>query len=178
MARRSPRGAVPTDESVELVARRHSATPYPGAVAVDEELLSLHRYYLAANQQRVLFQRLLREHAAEHGGAPQYGGEDWNESWLAMSYWYAGLFVVIEGWQELGLHDDEVDRLLESPNVDLLRRFRNGTFHYQRRYWSEKFVDLIRDGEDVPAWISELNRMLGRFFLIQFDRIPADAPPR
>lgn len=147
-------------------------------MAVDEELLSLHRYFLAANQERVQFEKLLAEHAAQRGAAPVYAGENWNESWLWMSYWYAGLYVVIEGWRELGLVDDEVDRLLESPNVDLLRRFRNGTFHYQRTYWSEKLVELIRDGVDVPQWVSDLNRMFGRYFLIQFGRISPDAPAR
>ena len=91
---------------------------------------------------------------------------------------YAGLYVVIEGWRKLGLEDEEVDRLLESPNVELLRRFRNGTFHYQQKYWSEKLVELIRDGEGVPQWVSELNRMFGRYFLIRFGRIPPDAPAR
>lgn len=32
-----------------------------------------------------------------------------------MSYWYAGLFVVVEGWRDLGLQDAEIDGLLESP---------------------------------------------------------------
>jgi hypothetical protein len=144
--------------------------------AVDEDLLSLHRYFLAANQQRELFDRLITEYAEEHGEPPRYGGEMWNESWLAMSYWYAGLYVVIEGWRDLGMHDDRVDALLTSPNVDLLRLYRNGTFHYQSRYWSEKFLALIRDGEDVPTWVRELNRMFGRYFLVRFGRIPPDAP--
>jgi hypothetical protein len=147
-------------------------------VAVDEELLSLHRYYLAANQQRVQFEQVLQDQATDHGGAPVYAGENWNESWLWMSYWYAGLYVVIEGWRDIGLEDEHVDRLLDSSNVELLRRFRNGTFHYQRKYWSEKLVELIRDGQDVPHWVSELNRMFGRYFLIRFGRIPPDAPAR
>lgn len=142
----------------------------------DEEFMSLHRYYLAANLQREQFDRLIVAYAEEHGEPPQYGGEGWHESWLAMSYWYAGLYVVIEGWRELGLHDDRVDPLLESPNVELLRRYRNGTFHYQRRYWSERLIELIQDGEDVPAWVRDLNRMFGRYFLIRFGRVPPDAP--
>jgi hypothetical protein len=72
-------------------------------VAVDEELLSLHRYYLAANQQRVQFEQVLQDHATDHGGAPVYAGENWNESWLWMSYWYAGLYVVIEAGGTSGL---------------------------------------------------------------------------
>jgi len=147
-------------------------------MAVDEELLSLHRYFLAANQQRVQFEKLLGDHADQHGGAPVYAGENWNESWLWMSYWYAGVYVVVEGWRDLVLEDEEVDRLLASPNTELLRRFRNGTFHYQSKYWSEKVVELIRDGENVPQWAGDLNRMFGRYFLIRFGAIPPDAPAR
>lgn len=32
---------------------------------------------------------------------------------IFMSYWYGGLYVVIEGWKELGLHDPEIDQLIE-----------------------------------------------------------------
>jgi hypothetical protein len=131
-------------------------------------MLSLHRYFLAANQQRTHFEELLTKHAEAHGEAPAYAGEGWNESWLAMSYWYGGLYVLIEGWQELGLKDPQLDALLASPNVGLLKRYRNGTFHYQRRYWDDRFVGLIRDGQDVVTWVRELNSQFGRFFLEWF----------
>jgi hypothetical protein len=72
---------------------------------------------------------------------------------------------VIEGWGDLDLHDDEIDGLLESPNVDLLRRYRNGVFHFQREYYDERFVGLIRDGEDVVTWVRDLNSAFGRYFL-------------
>ena len=49
-----------------------------------------------------------------------------------MSLWYGGLYVVIEGWKELGLSDPHVDDLLRSSNVELLKRYRHGTFHFQR----------------------------------------------
>jgi hypothetical protein len=49
-----------------------------------------------------------------------------------MSYWYAALYVVIEGWRDLGLADATIDALLQSPNVDLLKRYRNGVFHFQK----------------------------------------------
>jgi hypothetical protein len=133
-----------------------------------EEVMSLHRYFNAANQQRAEFDRLIKEHREKHGEPIKYGGEDWNESWIAMSYWYGGLFVVIEGWQELGLTDDQVDALLESPNVALLKRYRNGVFHFQRKYFDERFLELIRDGEDVVTWVRELNQQFGRWFLEWF----------
>ena len=80
-----------------------------------------------------------------------------------MSYWYAGLYVVIEGWRELGLHDDVIDELLESPHVKLLRRYRNGAFHYQRKYFDDRFMDFMKPG--APAWIRSVRHEFSRWFL-------------
>jgi hypothetical protein len=30
-----------------------------------------------------------------------------------MSYWYAALYVIIEGWKKLDLRDEAIDRLLD-----------------------------------------------------------------
>ena len=135
-----------------------------------EEVMSLHRYYLAASMERDTFLRIITGHAQMTGQARRYAGENWNESWIAMSYWYGGLYVVVEGWGELRLADSDVDALLASPNVELLRRYRNGVFHYQRRYWDERFQELIRDGEKVVNWVHELNREFGRWLLEWFER--------
>jgi hypothetical protein len=70
-------------------------------------------------------------------GAPV--GEAEIESFLYMSYWYGALYVVIEGWRELKLADTGIDNLLESPNVDLLRKYRNGVFHFQADYNDKRF---------------------------------------
>jgi|SRR6266478_1201315 len=43
-----------------------------------------------------------------------------SQSGLKMALLYGMLYVVIEGWQELGLSDPEIDQLLKSPNVGLL----------------------------------------------------------
>ena len=124
------------------------------------EFVALHRYYIWANRMRVHFDELLNEQEPRRPG--------WDiDSRTYMSYWYAGLYVVIEGWQELGLSDPAIDELLQSPNVALLRRFRNGVFHFQRIYDDERFIGLIRDGEMVVEWIRRLNEEFGRFCLSQ-----------
>ena len=87
------------------------------------------------------------------------------ETRLYMSYWYGGLYVVIEGWRELELTDETVDRLLESPNVDLLRRFRNGTYHFQKQYFDSRFLDLIVEGENVVQWVRGVREAFSQFFL-------------
>jgi len=123
-----------------------------------EAELSLHRYFIAANRMRVHFDEVLQ--AGKDARKPHQV-----ETRLYMSYWYAGLYVVVEGWEELKLRDLEIDKLLQHKNVALLKRFRNGVFHFQKKYDDARFTDLIQDGEDVVGWIRKLNLEFGRWFL-------------
>ena len=87
------------------------------------------------------------------------------ETFLYMSLWYATFYVLIEGWQELGLSDKKIDELLKSKNVDLLRRYRNGVFHFQKEYIDKRFTKLMIDGQDIARWIRELRDEFSRWFL-------------
>ncbi len=87
------------------------------------------------------------------------------EGFLYMSYWYAGLYVVVEGWRTLNLTDPVIDRLLQSENTDLLKRYRNGVFHFQSDYDDERFLAFVRDGNDSVSWVRELNTEFGGYFL-------------
>jgi len=82
-----------------------------------------------------------------------------------MSYWYGGLYVVIEGWRALKIADPVIETMLKSPNVRLLRQYRNGTFHFQKKYLDERFTDLFAKGTDTVAWVRSLNAEFGRYFL-------------
>jgi hypothetical protein len=119
--------------------------------------LTLHRYFIWANRMRTHFDEVLSK------GAPV--GTREIECLLYMSYWYGGIYVVVEGWRELKLTDPIIDTLLQSPNVQLLRRYRNGTFHFQRKYLDERFTDLFAKGTDAVAWVRDLNTEFGRYFL-------------
>jgi hypothetical protein len=121
---------------------------------------SLHRYFIWANRMRTHFDELLKN--SSRGGRED--GSD-IEEWLYMAFWYGGLYVVIEGWQELGLHDERIDSLLQSPNVDLLRRYRNGVFHFQKKYHDDRFYEFLKSGKTAVVWVRELNRQFGRWFL-------------
>ena len=56
---------------------------------------------------------------------------------VLMLHFYSALWVAIEAWRECPLTDETIDELLTDPafekNVQLLRRFRNGVYHYQPR---------------------------------------------
>ncbi|SRR6266568_5751526 len=73
------------------------------------------------------------------------------------SYWAASLYVVIEGWETAKFQDPIIDVLLDVSNhKDVLRRLRNGTFHYQRSLVSEKFGDFL-NSSDALLWLYTLH---------------------
>lgn len=129
------------------------------AKPIDNEVITLHRYYIWANRMRTHFDAVLaRREETSAAGFPI-------EAHMYMSLWYSCLYVVIEGWRKLGLKDETICTLLESPNTTLLRRYRNGVFHFQPKYFDRKSLGLIEQGENVVNWVRTLNHELGRFFL-------------
>ena len=139
----------------------------------DIYIFTLHKYFIWADRMRFHFNQLIRlKLLLKLKGKPvfDYSSEKGIQSLLYMSYWYAGMYVVIEGWKELGLSDPKIDNLLESSNVDLLRRYRNGVFHFQKEYFNEKFMGFIDSGFDAVTWIRELREEFSRFFLDWFKK--------
>ena len=125
---------------------------------------TLHRYFIWANRMRVHFFDLLPKIAGDSDPVSAL----MIEANMYMSLWYGELYVVVEGWKELALADLTVDGLLQSQNVDLLRRYRNGAFHFQKEYFDERFIALIRDGKNVATWVHDLNRAFAAYFLNKF----------
>lgn len=130
-------------------------------------VVALHKYFIRANKMRTDFDELLKV----NGPAKQLDLD------ICMSYWYAGLYVVIEGWNELKLNDAKIDTLLKMAEfVGLLRRYRNGVFHFQADYFDKRFVDVLSQEKDYVKWIRKLNSELGRFFLEWFKRYDNEHP--
>ena len=126
--------------------------------------LTLHRYWIWANRLRELFDLSITEKDIEHEkNFPIWFADD---PGLLMSHWYAALYVVIEGYQEIGLKDNIIDSLITSPYVDLLRRYRNGVCHFQKDYFDNRFVNFM-EPPDIVKWIRSLNLEFGRFFIEQ-----------
>jgi len=93
---------------------------------------------------------------------------------IHMCLWYGMLYVVIEGWLEAKLSDPEIDRLLASPNVDFLKRFRNGMFHFQKDQWlSPKLSDFMDPKLGSVDWVRSLTSEFRRFLMAEMDRISA-----
>src|ERR1035438_1862649 len=95
----------------------------------------LFRYFMAASLMRQEFDEHLRNEEEQAALGDDPAAFLVSKGGLKMCLWYGMLFVVVEGWREAKLSDPEVDRLLASPNTELLRRFRNGMFHFQKDQW-------------------------------------------
>lgn len=128
----------------------------------DNPINILHRHFIWANRMRIYFDEILKKHTEKKIDGHRFG----IESMMYMSLWYGLLYVVIEGWKSLKLRDVVIDKLLKSSNVDLLKRYRNATFHYpeKRKYHDERFEAFFKEQTTVE-WVRKLNSELGRYFL-------------
>ena len=130
-------------------------------MAANEEIFTLHRYFLWANRQRDDFHTRVK-----HLGRPPQELDDMRQ-WVRATFvnlapWLGSLYVVAEGWNELTLSDPKVDKLLASPHVARLRRFRNGVFHFQREYFDDRFLAMFHSN-GVP-WAQMLHDAFGTYF--------------
>jgi hypothetical protein len=75
---------------------------------------------------------------------------------VLMLQFYAALWVSVEGWRKCPLSDETVDELLTNAafeeNVQLLRRFRNGVYHYQPDLINERLLAFLHEGEHAVTW--------------------------
>ena len=126
----------------------------------DMEISNLYRYFIWADRMKNAFDDVLQQNIREVVPPARFDLE-YN---LYMSYWFGALYVVIEGWQQLGLKDKRIGALLNSKNVQLLRRYRNGVFHFQKDYFDERFLGFLRDGINRIEWIRKLHQEFDRFF--------------
>jgi len=133
-------------------------------MTTETEIYTLHRYFIWANKMRTDFYAILGKRGPGKPVAPK----EQIDLFLYMSLWYSQIYVVIESWREIGLIDKSIDSLLTSPNVDLLRRYRNGVCHFQKDYYDERFQGFMKDGEDSVQWVRYLNSEFGRWFFEHF----------
>jgi hypothetical protein len=123
-------------------------------------ILSLHRYFLAAARMQRAYERVLSSSELEQ--KHQTMRTDLFAAYLhsgpasVLYYWYGALYVVKEGYDELGLSHPRVDALLKSTaNVRALKRCRNGAFHFQKNYFDERFLELMYQPFFVQ-WVRDL----------------------
>lgn len=133
-------------------------------------LHTLHRYFIWAHQMQIRFYDLVPQ-VAQNPNITRFDPEALLAD-MYMSFWYGELYVVVEGFQDLKLSDPTIDPLLASPNLALLKRYRNGVFHYQRDYFDDRFLDFMQKGKSSAAWAASLTESMGEHLLRELKRLP------
>jgi len=134
----------------------------------------LFRYFMAASLMKQEFYKHLQTEPRIRGKDEAVDAAMFlvSKGGIHMCLWYGMLYVVVEGFQEAQLSDPEVDRLLASPNVEFLRRFRNGMFHFQKDQWlSAKLSDFMSPKLGSVDWVVSLADELRRFLMAEMNKL-------
>ena len=60
--------------------------------------------------------------------------------------------------------------MLKSPNIALLKEYRNAVFHYKKKYNDERLNSFYEAGNQIVVWVRELHDELSRFFLAEIGK--------
>lgn len=139
---------------------RSSAGHRPLAGVDVNQVVLLHRHWIAANLQRARFNELL----PDANGPFENEGFLASECFVAMYLWYALLWVVIEGFQNRAID-------IRGPmSADIgamaapLRRCRNAIFHVPERNHDPRLFDLM-ENRDSALVVSRISTGFGRLFI-------------
>ncbi len=85
----------------------------------------------------------------------------------ALAHWLASLYVVTEGWQQIGIPDPVLSDLVTKYDdyYQLLRRCRNGVYHFQPKLLSEKITHFLEPRSESVAWARALQFEFMRFLV-------------
>lgn len=134
------------------------------------ELAALHRHWIVADAVRVVLQQKTTTPEQEERAIKKFGIEyvafgEHASMVCRMQVWYSLLYVVVEGYRELKQNYEPLEAVLaQTEYVDLLRRFRNATFHFQADPLNDKLINFL-DKRDSEVWIRDLNMQLEAFFM-------------
>lgn len=84
---------------------------------------------------------------------------------IATSFqFFASMYVVIEGWEQLNIKDEKIDNILEKnkEGLALLRRARNAVYHFQKTFYGEKITDFAYEFAK-DSWVIVLHYEFIRF---------------
>lgn len=134
------------DEEFEFITRWSNDNPFG----------SLLLYFLRACQMH----NKVHEIRDQAGGDLTKLGDRTSDLTTYLTFWLSSLYVVCEGYRELGFEDEAIDALIQQPSIEALRVFRNGSFHFQRN--PEKNVQFF--GGDNLNWAEALHEEFKTFF--------------
>lgn len=132
-----------------------------------EGIPSLYRYFLIMRRMQLSFEQELNFgdwHLAAQSNPlylPALIATDPPAIFLTM--WQATLYVVIEGWQKLGLNHPHLDVLLKSSNVEALKLHRHGTFHFHAGATPTSCHKLLQSDDSIE-WLYKTSEAFSSYF--------------
>lgn len=124
----------------------------------NDPVCKLSQYWVSAGIMR----KHVIEYKERYPDLENMNDDVWGDFIIYTSFWLSALYVVIEGFRDLGLSDKRIDVLLVSKNVDSLRVYRNSTFHFQKT--SNKHNQFYEINSDRLNWALEVYLEFGRYF--------------
>ncbi|MGO8914878.1 MAG: hypothetical protein ACLQJR_03100 [Stellaceae bacterium] len=130
-------------------------------------MAALHKYYLRAETMRAHYDKTVEILKSV------YGPTEWMkdkpntvhfEARLYLDYWLAALYVVVEGFEKLSLHNAATEKLLKSPLRSKLNQHRGGTYHFREQYFDADILALVT-AEGGAQWAAALHGALGTHLL-------------
>ena len=123
-------------------------------------IAALNRYFLWFD----IMHKTCKKTAPEAVRAVHFLDPSFMLTFLYLLQAYASLYVVVEGWQIIGLTDPAIDQLLSSPMVGFLRRIRNGAYHFQPMYFDRRVVEFFDCGVAASDWVDAVHSAFTAFF--------------
>ena len=129
--------------------------------------VNLYRYVFWADMLRAQFERILARDRQELERRLQTEQITFEpkllESEMYICLWFGVLYIVIEGWPTLKLNEPGIKKLLRSRFKDLLRNFRNATFHPDD-YDDARIQALVASGQETIDWARKVTLEFKSFF--------------
>lgn len=130
--------------------------------------VNLFRYTLWANSMMNNFEMVLERDYEEIKHRLDWGQTKFDsrlvESEMYHCLWFGVLYTVVDGWPKLKVRDQTITELLRSPYRQLLRKFRNATFHPED-YDDDRIKDLMATGQNSIDWARALTKEFKTFFI-------------
>jgi hypothetical protein len=142
---------------------------------IDPKLFALHGHWATADAVRYALFHVSND-PAEAAVMKELGPElgelaRLQSTMFRLSVFYGLLYVVVEGYREVGQPSEAIDKLLEEDHVNRLRLFRNAVFHYQKEPISPKLLGFLTQPES-EVWIKKLHREFEKYLR---ERLPIES---
>ncbi len=140
----------------------------------DKAWVSLFRYNARALRLRDISSNILMGLVEKYGdgwikGPKPINDPDFllksNDLMLFTEYWYSSLEIVVETYDKYVLEDEDINKLLDMPFREQLKKFRNDSFHFREDYDAANSLAVLNN-EGAFNWVISLQKA----FLIFFEK--------